>query len=57
MGLEFDEVPVSLYSDSMLDQLNPYFSNAKVPVLLHAGLEVWDSLPSMAYPGTGKHGQ
>ena len=53
MGLEFDEVPVSLYSDSMLDQLNPYFSNAKVPVLLHDGLEI----PSMAYPGTGKHGQ
>jgi len=49
MGLEFDEVPVSLYSDSMLDQLNPYFSNAKVPVLLHDGLEVWDSLAILEY--------
>ena len=49
MGLKFDEVPVSLYSESMLDQLNPYFSNAKVPVLLHEGLEVWDSLAILEY--------
>jgi len=49
MGLEFDEVPVSLYSESMLDQLNPYFSNTKVPVLLHDGFEVWDSLAILEY--------
>ena len=49
MGLKFDEVPVSLYSESMLDQLKPYFSNAKVPVLLHEGLEVWDSLAILEY--------
>ena len=49
MGLEFEEVPVSLYSESMCDQLNPYFSNTKVPVLLHDGLEVWDSLAILEY--------
>lgn len=49
MGLEFDEVSVSLYSESMLDQLNPYFSNTKVPVLLHDGLEIWDSLAILEY--------
>jgi glutathione S-transferase len=48
-NLEFDEVPVSLYSDSMVDQLNPYFSNNKVPVLLHDGLEIWDSLAILEY--------
>jgi glutathione S-transferase len=49
IGLEFDEVPVSLYSESMAEQLNPYFSNTKVPVLLHDGLEVWDSLAILEY--------
>lgn len=57
-GLEFDEVPVSLYSESMCDQLSPYFSNTKVPVLLHEGLEIWDSLAILEYlagmpPGNG----
>jgi len=49
MDLEFDEVPVSLYSESMCNQLNPYFSNTKVPVLLHEGLEIWDSLAILEY--------
>jgi glutathione S-transferase len=49
IGLEFNEVPVSLYSESMYDQLNPYFSNTKVPVLLHDGLEIWDSLAILEY--------
>jgi len=51
MGLEFDEVPVSLYTESMSDQLNPYFSNTRVPVLLHDGFEVWDSLAILEYLG------
>ena len=49
IGLEFDEVPILLYSEWMSDQLNPYFSNTKVPVLLHDGLEVWDSLAILEY--------
>lgn len=49
IGLEFDEVPVSLYSELMLDQLSPYFSNSKVPVLLHEGLQIWDSLAILEY--------
>ena len=49
IGLEFNEVPVSLNSESMYDQLNPYFSNTKVPVLLHDGLEIWDSLAILEY--------
>ena len=48
-GFEFDEVAVSLYSESMRDQLNPYFSDTKVPVLLHDGLEIWDSLAILEY--------
>lgn len=49
IGLEFDEVSVSLYSELMLDQLSPYFSNSKVPVLQHEGLQIWDSLAILEY--------
>ena len=58
MDLEFDEEHVSLDSESVSDQLSPYFSNARVPILLHDGLEVWDSLAILEYlvslsPGHG----
>jgi len=58
IGLVFDEVPVSLFTESMSDQLDPYYSNNKVPVLLHKDLEIWDSLAILEYlvslyPGQG----
>jgi glutathione S-transferase len=49
LGIAFDEVHVSLYSDSMIEQTSPYFSNDKVPVLKHNELEVWDSLAIIEY--------
>lgn len=57
LGLDFDEIPVSLYSESMSDRLNPYFSNTKVPVLLHGDLEIWDSLAILEYLVSLHHGQ
>jgi len=49
IGLEFDEVPVSLHNETLSDQLDPYFFNTKVPVLLHNDLEIWDSLAILEY--------
>jgi len=49
LGLEFDEIHISLYTETMCDQLAPYFSNCKVPVLRHDGIEVWDSLAVLEY--------
>jgi len=57
IGLEFDEVAVSLFTESMSDQLDPYFSNNKVPVLLHGDLEIWDSLAILEYLVSLQHGQ
>ncbi len=48
-GFEFDEVKVTLSGDSTEGQLKPYFSDNKVPVLLHDGHEVWDSLAILEY--------
>jgi len=49
LGLEFDEIRVSLFTETMCDQLAPYFSNCKVPVLQHDGIEIWDSLAILEY--------
>lgn len=49
LAIAFVEVHVSLFSDSMIEQLSPYFSNNKVPVLKHNDLEVWDSLAIIEY--------
>jgi glutathione S-transferase len=49
LGLEFDEIPISLYTSAMQGQLAPYFSNGKVPVLIHDGEEIWDSLAILEY--------
>lgn len=52
LEIVFDEIHVSLYSDSMIDQISPYFSNDKVPILKHNELEVWDSLAIIEYIST-----
>ena len=52
LGIEFEEVHVSLYSDTMLEEIRPYFSNNKVPVLVHNGLEIWDSMAIIEYVST-----
>lgn len=49
LGVEFDEIVIPLYSDDTDAQLGAYFSNCKVPVLIHDGLEVWDSLAICEY--------
>ena len=49
LGIEFDEVHIELYSDKMKQEISPYFSNGKVPVLKHNDLEIWDSLAIIEY--------
>ena len=49
LGIEFDEIVIPLYSDDTDAQLGAYFSNCKVPVLIHDGLEIWDSLAICEY--------
>jgi len=48
-GIEFTEKRVPLGTDQTNAQLEPYFSNHKVPVLLDKDLAVWDSLAIMEY--------
>jgi len=49
MGLEFREKRVALFVETMEQELAPYFSNSKVPVLLDNNFVVWDSLAIMEY--------
>ncbi len=49
LGIKFDEIVIPLYSDDTDAQLGAYFSNSKVPVLIHDGLEIWDSLAICEY--------
>lgn len=44
LGIEFDEVRVALNQEDTDAKLAHYFSNNKVPLLIHNGLEIWDSL-------------
>ncbi|MCP4286566.1 MAG: glutathione S-transferase [Gammaproteobacteria bacterium] len=48
-SIEFKTTRISLFSDTMERDLAPYFSDNKVPLLLHDGLEVWDSLAILEY--------
>jgi len=44
LGIEFEEEMVWLFTDEMEAQLEKYFSNAKVPVLVEGDLTVWDTM-------------
>jgi len=42
-GIPFTEKLVSLYTDTYKEELQPYFSNHKVPVLQDGDLVIWDT--------------
>ncbi|MGI9509844.1 MAG: glutathione S-transferase family protein [Geminicoccaceae bacterium] len=48
-GLAFDEVVVNLGDPNYKDQLRAHSKAAKVPVLIHQGIEVWDTLGIIEY--------
>lgn len=49
LGVEFDEVVVPLFSPDTDENLKKYFSNYKVPILIHNNFEIWDSLSICEY--------
>ena len=55
-GIPFTEKRVSLFVDTTRTELEPYFSNYKVPVLQDGDLLVWDTLAILEYLGE-KHPQ
>ncbi|MDH5633314.1 MAG: glutathione S-transferase family protein [Gammaproteobacteria bacterium] len=48
-GIEFTEKRLALFTDDYRQQIVPYFSNYKVPVLRHDALNVWDTIAIMEY--------
>lgn len=48
-GISFTEHRIALFTETMRAELEPYFSNYKVPVLLDDSLRVWDSLAILEY--------
>ncbi|HIO91658.1 MAG TPA: glutathione S-transferase family protein [Leucothrix mucor] len=48
-GIDFEEIRIPLFTSEMESQLEPCFSNSKVPVLIDDGYSVWDSLAIMEY--------
>lgn len=48
-GIDFKEKRVALYTEDSDQQLAPYFSNGKVPVLVDDDLTVWDSLAILEF--------
>ncbi len=48
-GIEFEEIQIALYEDNSAENLGPYSPSLKVPVLLHNGATVWDSLSICEY--------
>ncbi|MFV2057090.1 MAG: glutathione S-transferase family protein [Thiohalomonadales bacterium] len=48
-NIEFEEERVPLFTATADDELRPYFSDCKVPVLVDSDFTVWDSLSIMEY--------
>ena len=48
-GIEFEEIRIPLFTPEMESQLEPCFSNSKVPVLIDKGYSIWDTLAIMEY--------
>jgi len=44
LDISFEEELVFLFEESTKENLNPYFSNEKVPVLVDGSFQVWDTL-------------
>lgn len=47
--IPFNTRKISLFSETMEEEMRPYFSDGKVPVLLDGDLEIWDSLAILEY--------
>jgi len=47
--IEFEEKRVVLFADTSDEELSPYFSDAKVPILLDADLVIWDTIAILEY--------
>ncbi|MBE9516483.1 MAG: glutathione S-transferase family protein [Proteobacteria bacterium] len=48
-GIPFTEKRVALFTDTVKKELEPYFSNGKVPVLVDGDFIVWDTLAILEY--------
>jgi glutathione S-transferase len=48
-GIGFEERRIALFTDTYKDELAPYFSNGKVPVLVDGDFVVWDSLAILEF--------
>jgi glutathione S-transferase len=48
-GIEFTEKRVALFTDTYLEELEPYRSDHRVPVLVDDGFQVWDTAAILEY--------
>ena len=48
-NIEFEEKRIALFTETTAQELAPYFSDYKVPILLDGNFIVWDSLSILEY--------